>query len=292
MPFLTRHAVCFLLAEVLVISGERLSFAEDEVFSLRATTAPRLLDQPDDDVRPGDSIRVRSANLLKYAVKLRAKNTRSALASGVNTADGIVTCAHVVDGFSEFTVDCDGESATAKVVNVDEKHDLALLSVKWLNPHSEAVLTDRHPSPEDELTSVGRQKDGTFSIELHSLHKIENSEYLYSNPPQEGRSGSGVFTSEGKLVGIVLGKIVDIEPYIGRAATVKDVAKLVKVGGLKSKADPKRDVNVIPVKGPQNSTSISPLSNHAHVPSRASSIRVLPAPLIGLSGQNSDAVRK
>ena len=52
MPFLTRHAVCFLLAEVLVISGERLSFAEDEVFSLRATTAPRLLDQHFATVQP------------------------------------------------------------------------------------------------------------------------------------------------------------------------------------------------------------------------------------------------
>ena len=292
MPFFTRNAICFLFVEVLAVSGERLSFAEDEVISLRAPTAPRLIEQSDDEVRPGDSMPVRSANLLKYAVKLRAKNTRSALASGVNTADGIVTCAHVVDGFSEFTVDCDGESATAKVVNVDEAHDLALLSVKWLNQHSEAVLTDRHPSPEDELTSVGRQKDGTFSIELHSLHKIENSEYLYSNPPQEGRSGSGVFTSDGKLVGIVLGKIVDIEPYIGRAATVKDVAKLVKVGGSRKVVDSRRDEFVVPPNGPQNATNISPLPNHSQIPPRASSIGVTPPRFIGLNGQKAEPPRK
>ena len=278
MPFLTRNAVCFLFVEALVASGEGRSFAEDPVSSLRTPSAPRLLNQSDDDVQPGDAIRVSSANLLKYAVKLRAKDTRSALASGVNTADGIVTCAHVVDGYSEFTVDCDGESATAKVVNVDEARDLALLSVKWLNPHSEAVLTDRHPSPEDQLTSVGRQKDGTFSIEVHSLHKIENSEYLYSNPPQEGRSGSGVFTSEGKLVGIVLGKIVDSEPFIGRAATVKDLAKLVKVGRSKSNVDFARNVITVSPNDPQNPTTVLPVSNQSRNPSRKTPIGVLPPP--------------
>ena len=285
MPFLTRNAVCFLFVEAFVVSGEGRSFAEDKLIPPRTPTVPRLIDQSGDDIRPGDAIQVSSANLLKYAVKLRAKDTRSALASGVNTANGIVTCAHVVDGFTEFTVDCDGESATAKVVNVDDAHDLALLSVRWLNRHSEAVLTDSHPAPEEQLTSVGRQKDGTFSIEIHSLHKIENSEYLYSNPPQEGRSGSGVFTSEGKLVGIVLGKIVDTEPYIGRAATVKDVAKLVKVRGTKTDVDSKRDVIVPPPIGPQNTTIISPLSNQSRNPSRKSSTAALPPPFIGLNGQ-------
>jgi Trypsin-like peptidase domain len=289
MPFLTRNAICFLFVEAFVVSGARPTTAEENGVTLRTSSAPRLIDQSDEGVRPGESIRVASSNLLKYAVKLRAKDTRSALASGVNTADGIVTCAHVVDGFSEFTVDCDGESATAKVVNVDNAHDLALLSVKWLNPHSQAILTDRHPSPEEQLTSVGRQKDGTFSIELHSLQKIENCEYLYSNPPQEGRSGSGVFTSEGKLVGIVLGKIVDIEPYIGRAATVDDVAKLVKVGGPKAKVDSKREVILVPPNQPLNATSALPLSNDSHNPSRASSIGVIPPRFIGLNGQKTES---
>ena len=236
MPFLTRNAVCFLLVAVFVVGGVRHPFADDEGILLRTPPNTSLVNQDDVHLVPVDPVSAATpaTNLLKYAVKLRAKDTRFALASGVNTADGIVTCAHVVDGFSEFTVDCDGESATAKVVSIDENRDLALLSVTWSNPHLEAVLADNHPSPEDQLTSVGRQKDGTFSIELHSLQKIENSEYLYSNPPQEGRSGSGVFDSRGKLVGIVLGKIVDSEPYIGRAATKEDVAKLVKVGGSKT----------------------------------------------------------
>ena len=156
MPYLTRNAVCFLFVAALDVSGEKPSFADDDALSLRAATAPRSIDQPDEDVQPGDAIRVSSASLLKYAVKLRAKNTRSALASGVNTAKGIVTCAHVVEGFTEFTVDCDGESATAKVLNVDETHDLALLSVNWLNPHSEAVLTDRHPAADKCWSAKGR----------------------------------------------------------------------------------------------------------------------------------------
>ena len=245
MPFLTRNAIVFLLVAACVGGSQRCSFAEDGLSIIRAPSAPKILKEDVFQFELVESTPPPSVNLLKYAVKLRAKDTRSALASGVNTADGIVTCAHVVDGYSEFTVDCDGESATAKIVNVDPARDLALLSVTWSNTHSEAVLTDTNPAPEEQLTSVGRQKDGTVSIERHSLHKIENSEYLYSNPPQEGRSGSGVFNSEGKLVGIVLGKIVAVEPYIGRAATVEDVAKLVKVAGSKTNVASGRGTKII-----------------------------------------------
>ena len=279
MPFLTRYAVCYLFFAVLVVSGERRSFAEDEVDSLRRPSASKSANQYEEFARPVGSTRAPSSNLLKCAVKLRAKGTRSALASGVNTANGIVTCAHVVDGFSEFTVECDGESATAKVVNVDKAHDLALLSVTWLNPHSEAVLTDKNPKIRDKLTSVGRQKDGTLSIERHSLQEIEHREYHYSNPPQEGRSGSGVFTSEGKLVGIVLGKIVDKEPFVGRAAVLKDVAKLVKGGRSKTNVDSAaRDVIVVLPNGTQSATGNAHLSNQSRDPSGKSSTGVVTPP--------------
>lgn len=167
------------------------------------------------------------ANPLKYAVKLSA-GKRQALASGVNTPAGIVTCAHVVDGHVEFTAVCDGETAVAKVVSVDKKNDLALLSVTWKNQHDEAVVATTHPTDGEQLTSVGRQKDGTISVETHSFHRVANNEYQYSNPPQEGRSGSGIFNARGNLVGICLGKIVDVEPYVGRSAVVTDIATLIK----------------------------------------------------------------
>ena len=164
-------------------------------------------------------------NLFKYAVKLQTAKKQS-MGSGVNTAAGIVTCAHVADGHPEFEAECDGEKASAKVASIDKKNDLALLTVNWKKPHAEAAISSESPNQSQSLTSVGRQKDGTLSTEVHSFLKLENNEYLYTNPPQEGRSGSGIFDSSGRLVGIVLGKIVDVEPYVGRAARVDDIARL------------------------------------------------------------------
>ncbi|WP_397570334.1 serine protease [Schlesneria sp. T3-172] len=246
MPFLTRNAVGLLFVSALAVDVQPMTKAEDGVSIIRIPSVSKIVDEDRFQEHVVELTPVASGKLLKYAVKLRAKDTRSALASGVNVADGILTCAHVVEGFSEFTVECDGEAATARVVTVDEQHDLALLSVKWTQPHAEAVLTKTSPQPEEQLTSVGRQKDGTFSVELHSLQKIENREYLYTNPPQEGRSGSGIFNSDGKLVGIVLGKIVDVEPFIGRAAVVEDVKKLVTAKRAKIKVASRRSDSPTP----------------------------------------------
>ncbi len=166
-------------------------------------------------------------NPLQYAVKLSAPK-RAALASGVNTPAGIITCAHVVEGRVDFTAVCDGETAPAKVVKVDKQNDLALLSVAWTKTHAAAAVAVEGPILGETLLSVGRQKDGTLLCELHQYKTTANNEYQYTNPPCEGRSGSGVFDERGKLVGIVLGKIVDNEPYVGRAAIVEAVAELVR----------------------------------------------------------------
>jgi hypothetical protein len=174
-----------------------------------------------------DATETTETDVVRYAVKLQTAK-KQAMASGVNTSAGIVTCAHVVEGHSEFVAVCDGETATAKVISVDKKNDLALLSVIWKQRHSEAKLASGDPAKDERIRSVGRQKDGTLSVESHAFLKRENNEYQYSNPPQEGRSGSGIFDSSGKLVGIVLGKIVDVEPYVGRSATVDDVAKITR----------------------------------------------------------------
>ena len=90
--------------------------------------------------------------------------------------------------------------------------DLALLSVTWSNPHSQAVLTDTNPAPEEQLTSVGRQKDGTVSIERHSLHKSKTANTSIRTHRKKAGVAPACLTPRGKLVGIVLGKIVDVEP--------------------------------------------------------------------------------
>ena len=205
-----------------------IAYAEYEVEVHRkpvAASAPALYEV---QVHVAQATATPAKNLTKYAVKLSA-GKREALASGVNTAAGIVTCAHVLGGHAQFNAVCDGETAVAKVTTVDKKNDLALLSVTWKGQHEQAIIAASHPSDGETLTSVGRTNDGTIAAESHRFLRLENNEYLHTNASNAGRSGSGIFNARGQLVGLVLGNIVDVEPYLGRSAVVGDIANLLKV---------------------------------------------------------------
>lgn len=169
------------------------------------------------------------SDLKRVAVKLRAKG---AFASGVNISRGILTCAHVVEGHAEFTVECDGETATARVVSTDKKNDIALLSVAWKMKHQEAALADEPPRRAETLHSAGRCKDGTLTVETHDWIETGRFGIQFTNPPQTGRSGSGLFDSQDRLIGIVSRTIIEddgkiLEPYIGEAASIEHVLALI-----------------------------------------------------------------
>ena len=164
-----------------------------------------------------------SADLSRFAVKLSV--ARKILASGVNTSAGIVTCEHVVRGYSEFTAECDGETAAAKVMWFDGKHDVALLSVKWTKQHD---VSSVGTSPLGEvLRLVGRGDNGLIRETSHKFLAVnEHSELTFTDPRNSGASGSGLFNESGELVAIFNGAIVDTEPYIGRAITIDKVPQL------------------------------------------------------------------
>ena len=165
----------------------------------------------------------RPADLSQYAVKLSVD--RKILASGVNTSAGIVTCEHVVRGYSEFTAECDGETAKAVVRWWDAKNDVALLSVKWSKKHD---VPSVKTSPLGEvLRLVGRGDNGLIQETSHKFLAVNHaSEVTFSDPRNSGASGSGLFNESGELVAIFNGAIVDQEPYIGRAITIDKVPQL------------------------------------------------------------------
>jgi predicted RNA-binding Zn-ribbon protein involved in translation (DUF1610 family) len=224
-----RHGLSFPVIAVLAVLFESTCNADYEVEVHRkpvASSAPAPAPY-EVEVHVAEVAAPPVKNPIKYAVMLSA-GKRQALASGVNTAAGIVTCAHVIEGHAEFKAVCDGETALAKVVSVDKKNDLALLSVAWKGQHDQANIAVGHPSDGETLTSVGRTNDGTIAAESHRFLRLENNEYLHTNATNAGRSGSGIFNARGQLVGLVLGNIVDVEPYLGRSAVVGDIANLIK----------------------------------------------------------------
>jgi len=156
-------------------------------------------------------------DLNRYAVKLRSGSKSPA--SGVNTSIGVITCQHVVDGLLEMSAECDGETQQGEVIWANSEKDLAVLKVKWTKPHSVPKLG----TVKKTLTVVGRGDNGLLRTSRHTFIQLANNEITFTDPRNTGSSGSGLFNEQGELVGILLGNIVDNEPYIGRAAKIEDV---------------------------------------------------------------------
>ena len=161
-------------------------------------------------------------DLSRYAVKLRDGNKSQA--SGVNTSIGVITCQHVVDGLLEMSAECDGEIQQGEVIWSNTERDLAVLKVKWTKPHS----VPKMGTVKKSLTVVGRGDNGLLRTSRHTYIEVANNEITFTDPRNTGASGSGLFNEQGELVGIFLGKIVDNEPYIGRAAKIEDVKITVR----------------------------------------------------------------
>lgn len=150
----------------------------------------------------------------QFACKIRTTN---GMGSGVVTSRGVVTCLHVVNGQSSIEVTFGNETAKGLIVASDSKNDLAVLAVVWKERRPTAELSVPGVKIGDSLKSAGRCKDGTITIEDHSCVLIPPGEILFTNPSNAGRSGAGLFNASGKLVGIVSGNIVSVEPYTGIA---------------------------------------------------------------------------
>lgn len=184
-----------------------------------ALTAP----SPDYDVKIIRTPAAASVDVSQYACKVYAGR---AMGSGANTAKGVVTCYHVIEGQSSIEVVCGDERAKATVVVVDRDYDLALLSVSWKQSHPIAELAAESPAKGAVLKSAGRCKDGTVTVEDHIVDSNDKKDIRFTNCSNSGRSGSGIFSSDGKLVGIVYGNSVDTEPYTGLARDVNHVVRL------------------------------------------------------------------
>lgn len=159
-----------------------------------------------------------------YAVLIRLGSTGRA--SGINTPYGVLTCHHVAIAGSPIQVTCNGETATATILRIDQKNDLALLKVQWNGDHPKAEI-GIIPSVSQTVVSVGMANDGTISVDEQEV--VESSALLLktSHASNSGRSGGGIFDSDGNLVGIVGGSVTQSVPFIGYARGVGPIKDLI-----------------------------------------------------------------
>ena len=144
---------------------------------------------------------------------------------GVVVADGLVlVAAHVVIGATDITVSVDGESGDdeadetlpATIVRLDPRTDLALLAVDGVT--AEAVelgfadVGDTVTIIEGRSAAASVQVDVVRVVEIRieevrSTKRSSRSGYEIDHRVDLGDSGAGVFDDDGRLVGVVFGRI-------------------------------------------------------------------------------------
>lgn len=211
------HRIYLILLAVLMVAVDHLAFADEIATPSKSGYQIAVQRRPEADVS-------------QYACKIRFPN---GMGSGVNTAKGVVTCWHVVAGQSQIDVTCGDETARGTVLFYDQQNDLAVMSVAWKQPHPTAELAESPATKGDAIKSSGRCKDGTINVEDHTCLATSGYEVRFENPSNAGRSGAGLFDAKGKLVGVIHGNAVDVEPCIGLATGVDAVRYLV--GNVKDK---------------------------------------------------------
>lgn len=171
----------------------------------------------------------RDLSILACACKIKA--TKS---SGVNTASGVLTCWHCVEKHAAgpIEVTCGDETMTGTVVVYDIPNDIAVIAVPWKMPHPVAeISTSYSVKTGDSVRSAGRLRHGRLGVDGYKVvaSSFLGTDTIYTdNPFVGGQSGSGLFNSAGKLIGIA--KAVDMtdEPYRGMSTSIGPINSLLK----------------------------------------------------------------
>lgn len=128
----------------------------------------------------------------------------------------VLTNAHVIEQCGKITVAVGGEPRPARVVAVDAKVDLALLSTEGALPRAAGLRAPVSTRSGEEIVAIGFPLSGVLSEEpivttgiVSALAGIRGdpTQLQISAPVQPGNSGGPVFDMNGNLVGIVVAGI-------------------------------------------------------------------------------------
>ncbi|CAB4191378.1 Trypsin-like peptidase domain containing protein [uncultured Caudovirales phage] len=148
---------------------------------------------------------------LDYTVRIRVQDgtEKKWYASGTIIADGVLTCAHACPKLGlDITVEYGDEESKATLIAMNPTHDIALLRVDWKTPPKHiAKLASTPAKAGDTVRSCGRNTRGVLDIQSHRVTGESRWERMgmleYTNPPEQGRSGGGIYNQAGEIVGIV-----------------------------------------------------------------------------------------
>lgn len=190
-----------------------------------------------------------TGNPLQASVRIRAK-----AGGGINYGSGtvissrngktvVLTCGHICRGLQrggivEVDLFDEGgqETYEGKVLRFDLEADVALLEVATdkVYPHAPVSPAGYRVKKGDDVVSVGCGGGDDPTLQNHrviSLNRYLGPDHLEcSGEPVEGRSGGGLFSSDGAVVGVCFAR--DPEDHRGLYAGLKPIHQLLDQCGL------------------------------------------------------------
>ncbi len=141
---------------------------------------------------------------------LKAKKLGSGTAFVVNPAGWLVTCAHVVSDAAKIEVALGDRTFTAKAVEVDEPHDLALLKIET-DDLSAVPVASAPPAQGDDVNVAGFPLTTMLGDSLKITHgriagfvDRKGEHYLQIDASvNPGNSGGPLLNAEGEVIGVV-----------------------------------------------------------------------------------------
>jgi len=198
----------------------------------------------------GERGTVGSEQLIASSVRLRIEDPHgSSCGSGtiIDAREGealILTCGHVFrdsKGRGPVTVDLFGPSGArgipARVIDYDIESDVGLIAIETPGPVRVAPIAPpgRQLQPGQPVVSVGCDNGADPTARpsrITSLNKYLGPDNLQvAGQPVEGRSGGGLFSAEGHVVGVC--NAADPEDREGLYAGLKSIHAMLDDAGLK-----------------------------------------------------------
>lgn len=155
-----------------------------------------------------------AADMLRYGVRVRATGPRglTQYGSGVLVPGGVLTAAHVVKGCLVAHLEHNGESQQSVLFTRDDEADVAFIKCSFSGLPAK-LMDSGELQPGDVLVSVGRHDDGELRAQTHTLTRRtrwgQHGVLDVAPAFNQGRSGGGVFTADGRLAGIITAMSAD-----------------------------------------------------------------------------------
>ena len=164
-----------------------------------------------------DNVLIEKSSLTKYESSAREASvrviTKDGMGSGIyvtiNKKNVVLTAAHVVDNFTTVSViGRNDESIAGSVVYIDVDNDFAIISLPKMATRSPVKFIQSKSELKDligeDITYTGFPNGHDLFTIRGSIAGIENGYLVLQSYAWMGASGSGIFNSQGEIVGILV----------------------------------------------------------------------------------------